>query len=111
MVIMSKPTGVPLVCCGKPMDELIPGQTDGAHEKHVPVYKVDGRNVNVKVGDVEHPMIEAHYIEWIAVVCENGYQIKYLKPNEKPVADFTLAPGEKVVAVYAYCNLHGLWKA
>lgn len=71
----------------------------------------NGNQVKVAVGSVEHPMLEAHYIQWIVLETEDGYQIKYLQPEAKPVAEFVLTEGSKVVAVYEYCNLHGLWKA
>ena len=84
---------------------------DAAFEKHVPVIEVAGDTVTVKVGSVEHPMLDAHYIEWIVLVTESGFQMKWLKPGMKPVATFILTPGEKAVAAYEYCNLHGLWMA
>ncbi len=102
---------VPVMCCGQKMTELVPGTVDAAVEKHVPVYSVDGNVVSVSVGSVEHPMIEQHYIQWIAVATKQGVQIKYLNPEEKPAATFAITDGDEVEAVYAYCNLHGLWKA
>ncbi len=111
IVAIVKKTGVPVVCCGEAMEELVPGTSDGAYEKHVPVYTVEDGKVAVQVGSVAHPMLEAHYIEWIAVQTENGIQRKVLKPGEEPKACFALCEGESVVAVYEYCNLHGLWKA
>ena len=111
IVAMVKETSVDTVCCGKPMRELVPGTTDGAAEKHVPVYTVTGNTVSVKVGTVEHPMAEAHHIEWIAIETENGNQRRELKPGDKPEATFALVPYDKVKNVYEYCNLHGLWKA
>ena len=102
-------SGVPVVCCGKPMTELVPGATDGALEKHVPAVTVDGSKVTVQVGEVEHPMMEEHYIQFIVLETEGGYQIKNLKAGDKPVAEFNVAAGDKAVAVYEYCNLHGLW--
>ena len=96
-------------CCGETMEELAPNSTDAAGEKHVPAVAVDGNKVCVQVGSVEHPMMEKHYIQFIALETTTGAQIKYLKPSEKPVAEFVLADGEKAVAVYEYCNLHGLW--
>ncbi|MBQ8945894.1 MAG: desulfoferrodoxin Dfx [Lachnospiraceae bacterium] len=101
--------GVPVVCCGEPMKELIPGTSDGAHEKHIPVVTIDGNKVTVQVGEVEHPMMEAHYIQWIILETEHGFRQKYLKPDEKPVAEFAVSDGDKAVAAYEYCNLHGLW--
>ena len=102
-------SGVPVVCCGEPMKELVPGATDGAYEKHVPFVTVEGNTVKVQIGEVEHPMLEEHYIQFIALETGNGCQIKYFKPQEKPVAEFVVAEGDSAVAVYEYCNLHGLW--
>ena len=82
---------------------------DGAHEKHIPVYQVEGNVVHVTVGEVEHPMMDAHYIQWIALETNMGNQRKVLKPGQAPKADFALLPGEKVVRVVEYCNLHGLY--
>lgn len=111
IVEMVKDNGVPVMCCGQKMTELIPGTSDGAAEKHVPVVTVDGNKVSVMVGEVEHPMVDAHYIEWIAIETSKGVQRKILKPEQAPETEFVLADGESVEAVYAYCNLHGLWKA
>ena len=111
IVAMVKETPVDTMCCGQAMRELVPGTTDGASEKHVPVYTVEGNTVKVKVGSVEHPMTDAHHIEWIAIETENGNQRKELKPGDKPEATFALVPRDKVKSVYEYCNLHGLWKA
>ena len=101
----------PTKCCGEPMEEIPVNTQDGAHEKHVPVYEVVDNVVKVKVGSVEHPMLEAHYIQWIALETDKGNQRKVLKPGQAPEAEFALLPGEKVIAVYEYCNLHGLYKA
>ena len=103
--------GVPVMCCGEKMQELVPGTVDAALEKHVPVVEKDGNKVSVKVGSVTHPMLEEHYIVFIAIETKNGRQIKYLKPGEEPAAEFVLADGDEFVAAYEYCNLHGLWKA
>lgn len=102
---------VPVTCCGQKMTELAAGAVDAAQEKHVPVVTVDANKVKVEVGSVEHPMIEAHYIQFVAIETTNGVQIKYLKPEEKPCAEFVLADGEELVSAYEYCNLHGLWMA
>ena len=104
-------TGVPVICCGEPMEKLVPGTSDGAYEKHVPVIEVNGSIVTVSVGSVEHPMMEAHYIQWIALQTKEGFQRKVLKPGEAPKAVFALTEGDQVEAAYEYCNLHGLWKA
>ena len=90
-------------------EEIIPNTTDGAYEKHVPVIEHEGEHVIVKVGSVAHPMIPAHYIEWIILETATGYQKKDLNPGEEPVADFAVT--EPVIAAYEYCNLHGLWIA
>lgn len=91
--------------------ELIPCSTDAAQEKHVPVVTKKCKQVKVDVGSVAHPMTAEHLIEWVAIETEQGYQIKYLSAGAEPMVTFTLADGDKAVAVYAYCNLHGLWKA
>lgn len=111
MVALVKESGVPIMCCGEKMTELIPGTTDAAVEKHVPVYTVENNIVKVKVGEVEHPMQPEHYIEWISIQTKQGNQRKELKAGMKPEVCFALCEGDEVVAVYAYCNLHGLWKA
>ena len=111
IVEMIEDKGVPVVCCGQIVTELVAGTSDGAREKHVPVYEVNGSTVLVKVGEVAHPMIPEHYIQWIVLQTKNGVQRRELKPGEKPEAIFALCEGDEVVAVYAYCNLHGLWKA
>lgn len=103
--------GVPTICCGKPMEELVPNTEDGAHEKHIPVFEVKDGIVSVKVGEVAHPMMDAHFIQWIALETNLGNQRKVLKPGQAPEAKFALLEGEEVLAVYEYCNLHGLYKA
>ena len=111
IVTMVQDKGVPVFCCGQKMTPLVPGTVEAAHEKHIPVYTVEGNTVHVKVGSVDHPMLEEHFITWISLQTRQGSQIKYLKPGEAPAADFALTEGDAVEAVYAYCNLHGLWKA
>ena len=106
-----KDVGVPVVCCGEPMSEIVPGTTDAAVEKHVPVWTVENGIVHVKVGSVEHPMLPEHYIEWVSLQTKQGNQRKELHPGEKPEVCFALCEGDEVEAVYAYCNLHSLWKA
>ena len=98
-------------CCGQEMVLLKPNTTDASNEKHVPVVTQNGNKVSVVVGSVEHPMLEEHSIQWIIVETDKGYQVKYLNPGEKPVADFVLAEGENYKAAYEFCNLHGVWKA
>ena len=90
--------------------ELIPSSTDASLEKHVPIVTKKCKQVKVDVGSVAHPMTEEHLIKWVLLETEQGYQIKYLKAGDLPVVNFSLADGDKMVSVYAYCNLHGLWK-
>jgi len=111
IIAMVKDAGVPVVCCGQKMTELVPNTEEAAQEKHVPVYEQKGNILEVTVGSVEHPMAEEHHIEWIALQTDKGNQRKVLKPGDAPKADFALLDGEKIQAIYAYCNLHGLWKA
>lgn len=111
IIAYAKNKVVPVMCCGEKMSELVPGSVDAATEKHVPVISVEGNKVTVTVGEVEHPMAEEHFIEWIALETQEGNQRKELKPGSKPQAVFMLAETDKAVAAYAYCNLHGLWKA
>lgn len=103
--------GGTLSCCGAPMTLLKPNTTDAANEKHVPVVKVDGNKVSVNVGSVDHPMTPEHLINFIMIETTLGKQYKALTAEDKPHAEFVLQDGEKVVAAYEYCNLHGLWKA
>lgn len=103
-------SGVPVVCCGEAMKEIVPGSVDAAVEKHVPVVTVEGNLVKVLVGDVEHPMVPEHFIGWVAIETKQGIQRKYLKAGDKPEVVFALAEGDELVATYAWCNLHGLWK-
>ncbi len=103
--------GPKLFCCGKVMEELVPNTQEAATEKHIPVVKVEGNTVEVEVGSVIHPMTEGHYIGWVHLLTNEGSQMKYLPIDKDPKVKFTLAEGETVKEVYAYCNLHGLWKA
>ena len=109
IVGMVHDAGVPMFCCGQKMKKLEAGVVEASHEKHVPVVTVENGVVNVNVGSVDHPMIPEHFIEWVYVETEKGGQRKALKPGEAPNVSFCLGD-DKPVAVYAYCNLHGLWK-
>ena len=102
--------GVPVMCCGEEMKELIPGTVDAASEKHLPEIIQKGNKVVVKVGSIEHPMLEEHYIEWIILETKKGVQKAHLKPGEDPMAEFLLTEGDEIVAAYEYCNIHKLWK-
>ena len=101
--------GVPMKCCGQNMKMLEPGVVEASHEKHIPVVTVEGNTVKVEIGSVAHPMTEEHSIEWVYLQTCRGGQRKALKPGDAPVVTFALAD-ETPCAVYAYCNLHGLWK-
>ncbi len=111
IVAVVKESGVSIKCCGEAMKEIIPGVVEASHEKHIPVYTVNNNIVHVEVGSVIHPMVAEHYIEWVSIQTKYGNQRKCLNPGEEPKVDFALLKGDEVVAVYAYCNLHGLWKA
>ena len=102
--------GVPLVCCGSKMKALEPNTTDAAGEKHLPVVEVNGREIKVTVGSVSHPMTEEHSIQWIYLETKSGGQRKNLSPDSAPEVSFSLTEDDEAVSVYAYCNLHGLWK-
>lgn len=102
--------GVPVVCCGQKMTPLVPGVVEASREKHIPEVEVDGDVVRVTVGSVLHPMTEEHNISWVYLETDVGGQRKVLSPGKEPKVEFKLA-GETPIAVYAYCNLHGLWKA
>ena len=104
-------SGVPVFCCGQKMEEILPNTTDAANEKHVPVVNVEGNKVTVNVGTAPHPMTDAHYIGWVVLCTNLGNQRKLLSPDSEPKAEFLLLENESVEACYAYCNLHGLWKA
>lgn len=111
IVAVVKETKVPVTCCGEKMQEIKAGSVDAALEKHVPVYEVNGNVVTVKVGSVTHPMLAEHLIEWVVLVTDKGNQRKAFNAGDIPEAKFAILDGETVQAVYAYCNLHGLWKA
>ena len=96
---------------GSPMVPMTANTVDAAKEKHVPAVKVDGKTITVKVGSVEHPMTDAHLIEWIYLQTKKGGQYRHLTPANKPEATFTVADDDEPIAVYEHCNLHGLWKA
>ena len=98
------------MCWGAKMEEVVANTVDAAKEKHVPAVTVEGNLIKVQVGSVAHPMMDAHYIQFIILETKKGYQKVDLKPGQEPVASFLVADGDKAVAVYEYCNLHGLWK-
>ena len=101
--------GVPMMCCGQKMTQLVPGTVEASVEKHLPVVTVNGDKIKVEIGSVAHPMAEEHSILWVYLQTDKGGQRKNLAVGEAPSVEFALC-NEKPVAVYAYCNLHGLWK-
>ena len=102
-------SGVNVVCCGENMRKIVENTVEASVEKHVPEIVRHGTAVHVKVGSVDHPMEEKHYIQWIALETKAGNQRKVLKAGDHPEADFYIAQDDVVLKVYAYCNLHGLW--
>lgn len=110
IVYMIEAKGGTLSCCGEPMKELVAGAVEAATEKHIPVAKKEGNNVVVTVGSVEHPMTPEHYITWVALETDKGIKINSWTPDSKPTVTIPIPTGANVKAVYAYCNLHGLWK-
>lgn len=110
IVATVKGTGMPITCCGEEMSMLVSGSVDASLEKHVPVISRRCCKVVVSVGEEEHPMTEDHYIEWIAIQTKTGNQRKLLAPGDKPEACFRICKDDTVIAAYAYCNLHSLWR-
>ena len=108
LVHMIHDAGVPMICCGQKMDELLPNTVEASGEKHLPAVTVEDGAVHVNLGSINHPMIPEHYIEWIYVQTENSGHLKIRKPGDDPSAAVCLGD-DKPLAVYAYCNLHGLW--
>lgn len=111
LVMLINKSTAELGCNGAPMKVLAANSTDAAQEKHVPVVEVEGNKISVKVGSVAHPMTDAHLIQWIYLQTKLGGQHRNLTPTDKPEATFYVAEGDTPLAVYEYCNLHGLWVA
>ena len=109
MVGLIDDKGVPLVCCGDNMAELVPNTVEASVEKHLPVVSVSGDSFSVQIGGVPHPMESEHHIAFVYVQTEHGGQRKCLKVGDEPKLAFSFVD-DKPIAVYAYCNLHGLWK-
>lgn len=108
IIAVIKKTAAATICCGQEMTELVPG-ISGDSGKHMPLFQIEGNTVRVTVSEKVHPMEEAHFIEWIAVQTKKGFQQKFLRPGDSPSAEFILSGDDSLEAVYAYCNLHGLW--
>ena len=110
MVGMIEDKGPQLVCCGKKMNELVANTTEASVEKHIPVVNIDNNKVKVQVGSTLHPMTQEHHISWIYLLTTQGGQRKSLEIDNDPIVEFALIENDKLLEVYAYCNLHGLWK-
>ena len=110
LIGMIHDAGVPMMCCGQKMTKLEAGTVEASREKHIPVVEVVGDVVNVTIGSVEHPMAAEHSILWVYLETDKGGHRKCLEVGAAPKVSFALKD-EKPIAVYAYCNLHGLWKA
>ena len=111
IIAMIKDQGVPIKCCGENMQEITAGSSEGAQEKHIPVYHIDGETVTVSVGEVAHPMTPEHYIDWVCLETEDGFQLKKLNQGMSPHISFSITKGDNIIAVYAFCNQHSLWKS
>jgi len=110
MVNMLHDSEVPMTCCGEEMKEIQANTTDASQEKHVPVITVQEDEVTVRIGSVPHPMTEEHKIVWVYLQTEKGEQLNCIDTQDQPETFFKLPDDDKVIAVFAYCNLHGLWK-
>lgn len=116
LILKIEDSGNTPACCGQSMQKLVPASTDGALEKHVPVKILENESedriaVHVSIGSTPHPMETAHFIQWVALETDQGIQLKRLHPGDDPKVTFWIESYEQVIAVYAYCNLHGLWTA
>lgn len=109
IIVHLRDTGAPVVCCGANMELLVPSFVDNFAEKHVPVLRREGDRLTVKVGRIVHPMVEDHYIQWILLQQENGFQLRWLNPDDAPSCVFKLNEENSPVHVFAFCNVHGLW--
>lgn len=110
MVGMINDAGVPMMCCGQKMTKLEAGVVEASREKHIPVVTKEDDCIKVEIGSVAHPMAKEHHIAWVYLQTDRGGQRKCLEVGSEPVVKFAIKD-ETPIAVYAYCNLHGLWKA
>lgn len=111
MITHLKKSPINVVCCGREMTKIVPNTQEAATEKHIPEVTITKNTVEVVVGSVVHPMTEEHYIDWIALETENNKtQIVHLSKTGEPKCVFNLSDNDKAKTVYAFCNLHGLWK-
>ncbi len=111
VIEMVHDVGVPVYCCSTKMKELTPNTSDGATEKHVPVIRKEDGGLIVELGSAAHPMNEDHLMEWVVLETEHGCQRRDLRPGDDTTLKFHTCDCDKPIAVYAYCNLHGLWMA
>lgn len=109
IVTFMRDFGAPISSCGRRMRPLISGSGGGSPEVHIPIISIEGNKVTVKVSSKPHPMLTVHYIQWIVLECVNSEQRRFLSPGQEPEATFFLNEGDRVVAAYAYCNIHGFW--
>ena len=109
LVNVIEASGVKMRCCGQEMTEVVANTVDASREKHLPVVNVADGVVKVNVGSVDHPMSEEHNIAWVVLHTDKGIYRKHLAAGDAPKVDFIINE-ENPLAVYAFCNLHGLWK-
>lgn len=109
LALMIEHSGVDPVCCDEPMQRLYANKQEASFEKHIPVVIRNGREITVRIGEEAHPMTASHFIQWIAVLTDRGLYTRTLHASDLPEACFSINEDEDVTAVYAYCNLHGLW--
>lgn len=96
-------------CCGKAMTLLEARTEDEGREKHVPVVTQEAGRANIVIGSTMHPMTAEHRIAWVLLETDSGFRVVYLKGQDMPSVSICLGEQEKILAVYAYCNIHGLW--
>ncbi len=109
IIVLFEDSGVTPVCCGSTMVELMPQDSDGSYEKHVPVIETNGDEIKITVGEQLHPMLDEHYIKWIVLETDKGKYIRDLKPGQEPIVIFKLWDKEVPQAAYEYCSVHSLW--
>lgn len=110
LIYMVEDSGVAPVCCGEEMEPVEVNHTEASFEKHIPMLLSKGFHWTVTVGETLHPMKREHFIQWIALLTDRSCYVRRLVPGDEPVAAFDIRPGEEVIAAFAYCNLHGLWR-
>ncbi len=109
IIVKVHDSGMDPFCCGKTMEKLVPQKNEMLGEKHVPICKINGCRVTIHVSTTVHPSTEEHHIAWIAIETNYGFRLNYLKSAAEPKTQFELLPGESVLGIYSYCNMHDLW--